>query len=285
MKKYVGYLFIFIGIILGISYLIVQEHSISTISFFPIDETKAFQQAGTSVEAFQAKDKDGYVLRWNIESTSEVPLYLRQDISLLYEDGTFKGALSRWEENTDVINVQETFKGHSNRYYQAISFHHGEVHDKHNGIKSIQKMTSDILYVIDTEEGHFSRFQKPHNEEEEYWQKKLIQKVDKRLATDWTSLMDHYNINADDYDLIPLTDLYIYNDEPLSSLTMDQTDQVIGQLWEGIYKNYLIPATRLKSPNNPHVIPIILLDKDTSHLLVLFELNGKKNKLIQKIST
>lgn len=267
-----------------VSYFIKQEQSISTINFFPIDDTRSFQQAQTSIKSFQTSEKDGFLIRWGIKSKSDSPLYLRQDISLLYENGAFKGALSKWKENTKVIYAQESFKRSGKQYYQAISFHHGEVHHDEEKITSIQTMTADKLYVIHTEDEKLYRFKQPQNKTEEWWQEKLDQQIEKKLLMYWTSLMNHYDIHANNYYTIPLTRLYTYNDEPLPQLTMDKTDQVIGQLWEGIYKNYLIPATRLKTQKQTHYIPVILLDKDVTHLLVLFELNGKKNKLIQQIS-
>lgn len=57
----------------------------------------------------------------------------------------------------------------------------------------------------------------------------------------------------------------------------------MGQLWEGLYKNYLLPIVTRNKPTDTYV-PIILLNKNHNHLLVLYEANHEKKKLIQKKS-
>src|SRR5690625_3734485 len=126
MNKFIFYP-ILISLGLFASYCIVQTRSITTISYFPIDDTVSFTEAQTKMTVYPKPNDHEYSFTWEVQSESEQPLYLRQDISLLYEQGQFKGVLSKWEEQTSQIYTEKTFSSHDHSYYQAISFHHGEV--------------------------------------------------------------------------------------------------------------------------------------------------------------
>jgi len=281
MYKYI-YILIFM-LILGITaYYIIQKEVKTTINYFPIDETTSFQNAETTLDILQTKKEDEMTINWHIQSETEKPLYLRQDISLLYENGKFKGALSKWEENTKNIETQKTFTQNDHQHYQTISFHHGEIHEGKKDIKSIQTMSSDERYIV-AHDDEFITFKQPKNDKMQQWKEKLDHLTNERVTAHWEELFNYYDIQQNDYYLIPITKLYAYNEQPLPSFTMNESQKIIGQLWEGLYKNYLLPITQMEEDHKAHYIPIVLLRKDKTHLLVLFELNGKKQKLKQKI--
>src|SRR5699024_12053138 len=71
----------------------------------------------------------------------------RQDVSLLYENGFFKGIQSKWEQDQQIINLKHPVPLHNTAVFEAISFHHGEIHQPSNDITSIQKMTFDTIYM------------------------------------------------------------------------------------------------------------------------------------------
>ena len=66
-------------------------------------------------------------------------------------------------------------------------------------------------------------------------------------------------------------------------MSQQETDVLIGRLWEGIYKNYVIQASESSENQLESYIPLILIDKQNTHLYVLFELNGGREQLIQRI--
>ena len=66
-------------------------------------------------------------------------------------------------------------------------------------------------------------------------------------------------------------------------MSQQETDVLIGRLWEGIYKSYVIPASESSENQLESYIPLILIDKQNTHLYVLFELNGGREQLIQRI--
>lgn len=257
-------------------------NAVPTITYFPIDESNHFTRADSKLEFSNTADETGYDIIWKSGSESSEPLYLRQDASLLFADGELHGVRSKWLESTALIQLQEKLHENNSQLFQTISYHHGEIHYPDDTIKSIQRMSHDNLYVVKTK-NTFHAFRSPANNKEKAEKKALDKETKQHLLDHWNQLLTHFNISEEAYKLIPLTELYVYDTEKLPGMTQQETNKIIGQLWEGIYKNYIIPATNTKQKESPNYIPIVLLDKEKSRLLVLFELNGKKEKLIQQL--
>lgn len=246
-----------------------------TIKYFPIDPEITFNYANTSLRA--SIEDSSYSLNWKSASETNEPVYLRQDVSLLYSNGKLIGLKSKWKENTDSIHINEWIKQKDNRFYQAISFHHGENHYNEVGINSVQQMTYDQLYVIKENKSFSHHKHTPNNEGS-----KLENKIKQDLIAHWNGLINHFHLNVKEYHILPLTSLgqaYIKDTLPLPR---GKRKQILGQLWEGLYKNYILPSIEMDSKE---LIPILLLAKDESHLKVLFQLNNKKKKLIQQYPT
>lgn len=281
MKKYLA---IFITCILSITIVFLYQAKISSIpsiSYFPIDEEASFTKAETNLQLNKQKGQRKYTIAWNASSKSENNMYLRQDVSLLFSNGKLLGALSKWREDTDTIQLNEKIQTQGTSHYQTISYHHGELHHPNGSIKSLQQMTYDELYVVENNSPVIHSFGKPKTDKDLYWKKALNEKMSQTLLYKWNKLLNHYQIDKEDYLVVPLTALNRFNKEPLPSFTQADTNQIIGHLWEGLYKNYLIPIINEKERVSSYV-PLILFGKDKQHLLVLFEINGKKERLIQK---
>lgn len=257
MNKYLFIILLSI-IIIGGTIFLLKDDAAPVITYFPIDKESTFELAETTLETNISSDNSSKYVTWISKSISKAPLYLRQDISLLYDNAIFKGVLNGWKQNNRTIELKNSFNftGHEN--FQAISFHYGEVH-KNNDIKSVYKMSHDQL----------------HSDEKQI-------DVDDQLMKHWIELLTYFEIDPSFYEMIPLTDLYIYGGQTLPSLTQDETDKVIGQLWEGLYKNYAVPLLQQKDKLAGHYVPLILFAKQSNHLFVLFEWNDEKIKLIQK---
>ncbi|QKY69456.1 hypothetical protein [Lentibacillus sp. CBA3610] len=259
-----------------------QHESAPAITYFPEDEELSFTETGTSLEMVSEKTRDSYELVWRSQSVSERKLYLRQDASLLFHNGRLLGIRSKWEENTDTIQIKEKINGEDSNYFQAISFHHGEVHYPDDEIKSIHHMTYDELYVIDSPSTTLESFKTPETDYEQEWFRLLDHTTQQQLQYNWKRLMEHFNIDEESYWAVPLTDLYKYTSEPLNALTQTQTNQILGQLWEGIYKNYILNIKDSEAGTADSFIPLVLFDKQNEHLIVLYEWNGEKERLIQQ---
>lgn len=253
-----------------------KTDNVPTFSYFPLDEQSHFIKTDSDLRLDSSK------ITWTSDSKSDKNMYLRQDASLLFDNGKLRGVRSKWEQNKEKIGIKETLSFKGSSLFQVISFHHGEIHTSNDQIKSIQDMSDASLYVVDSPSHSVLAFESPVNDSDTAWKNLIDKTVKQELLVSWHQLFKHFDIPIESYLAVPLTNLYKYNKEPLPSMSQEETNQVIGQLWEGLYKNYIIPATKTKNNQGNNYIPIILFDKNHKQLLVLFELNGKKQKLIQK---
>ena len=245
-----------------------NQSAMETVKYFPLDKETSFDDAATTLTPAA-----NHSIHWDAESSTMEPMYLRQDISLLYENGFFKGVQSKWREQEQTIQLSETFPIKNNRLLSAISYHHGEIHQSPDSITSIQKMTSARLYLNKTTQ---------IEEESKQWTIKG-QQVDKRLQKNWQEMMKYHDLESSSYTLIPLTQLAEYNDQPLPGFSDSESKEVIGKLWEGLYKNYIIRLKEKQHQFESHAMPLIMISKDRKYLHVLFELNGKKEILYQQL--
>lgn len=278
MKKLVIFYIIMIIFLSTVILHRIYSQTETTITYFPPDETLSFISNSTDLDLLNITNKIKEI-EWIVNSKTNKPIYLRQDISIVYADGKLKAIHNKWLQHADIISFDEKLTGHEH-VWQAITLHYGESHLNEDTIKSKQLMSFDTLFIKHLSSNDYIYFHKPHTEQEKMIKKELINQL--HLHAYWEELMDYFNIQQNDYDMIPLTDLWKYNKKPLPNLTLKQTNQVIGQLWEGLYKNYLIPIVSSKKKIDSG-IPIILLNKNHNHLLVLYHINEKKQKLIQHI--
>lgn len=290
MKK--AYMYVGIGIALCIILLVVSKQywlplDETVVKYFPLDDTKQLEQSSTSLTLLSESDKDEYDIQWKTNSTLAEPIYLRQDISLLYENGHLRGILSKWKESGQNVALELNVHGEDSGHYQAVTYHHGEVHYPDDKIKSIQDMSQAELYVVDSPMTPLESFQKPENNTQSEWKKTLDHATNQQLLYEWNQLINHFQIPKNDYESIPLTSLPDYISKPFPQLNQQQTQQVIGQLWEGLYKNYVldfaVESQKSSDQTFKSYIPLILADKEGTHLLVLYENSkGKKIKLTQR---
>ncbi|WP_162632638.1 hypothetical protein [Paraliobacillus zengyii] len=230
------------------------------------------------------QDHDSYTIDWHASSELDELTYLRQDISLLYVDGQLKAIKSKWKEQESTIDLQTTITGEDSSHYQAISYHHAEVHYPEDKIKSVQAMTHDELYVIDSPQTPLEAFKIPTNDLQTEWKETLNHATNQQLYYQWQQLLDHFQLNSDDYLSVPLNMLYQYETTALPNLTAKQTKKVIGQMWEGLYANYILPFNE-SGPSSKSFIPLILLDKEGTHLRILYQDHkGEMQQLIQNYS-
>ncbi|MCP3025683.1 hypothetical protein [Halobacillus sp. A5] len=263
-------------------YTISKEEAV--VKYFPTDEDVTFEKAETSLSYQEGEGADEYEIGWEISSKSDQPVYLRQDVSLLYVNGRLKGVINKWQENTDELSKHSTLHGEDTKKYEALSFHHGEIHKDEEVINSIQATTSDQLYIIDSPYTNRMAFKSAKTKEEEDWQNKLDHSIYQQLKAQWDELLAFYQIPESQYEQVPLTDLPEFNEEnPFPYTTGDQYSRISGQLWEGLYKNYILGIRDAKSKHPiQSYIPLLLFDKKGKHLMVLFEDDqGEKKQLIQ----
>ena len=281
---------IFVSAILALLYFLFplqsEPPSEESIIFFPIDPNIRFHKTKTVLSLQSKKINTHYTLRWNVVSSLDRKAYLRQDISLLFGNGRLKGNISKWRESSQTILQERDIHLRDSQLYQTISFHYGEIHDN-NSIKSSQKMSTDQLYVVDSAFYPLTAFREARTREEREWKKVLTDTTKEFLDYKRKQLIKYYSIYERNYYSFYLTDLVVYNERPLPNISVVETQKMIGNLWEGLYKNYFLGIKKedgtIMSPIES-TMPVILISKDYSHLLVLFETqNGTKIKLVQQI--
>ncbi|WP_163970004.1 hypothetical protein [Oceanobacillus halotolerans] len=285
MKNKTYIYIILLSIITAILAYMFPFQSKQTITYFPEDDKTSFTQSYTEIELLAMKDHNHYEVNWQGGSQTNRSVYLKQDASLLFDNGKLRGVRSKWEQDTDHIKMSENLYGEDSSLFQSISIHHAETHYPDDDIRSIQEMSDDQLYIIDSPSTELDSFRTPQDSYQKEWKELLDYTTKEQLLFHWHRLARHFQIDYEDYHAIPLTGLSTYNTEPLPTFTKKETDQIIGQLWEGLYKNYILPAANTEQGKLTSYIPIILISKDSSHLLVLYELNGEMEKLIQQIPT
>ncbi|WP_335869378.1 hypothetical protein [Bacillus sp. 2205SS5-2] len=265
-----------------ILYLAYYSASVrESIIFFPIDEKANFISADTLLTLENNKKDMHYHVDWKIGSTLDQEAYLRQDIGFLFMNGRLMGTMNEWSQKTDQILEEQQIKGKESSLLQSISYHYAEIHNQEEEITSSQIMSSDTLYVIDSNFSPLNSFRKPSNSTEKEW-KNIVDKVtSQQLDFAIEQALKESGLQQAHYDVYFLTELSAFNDQPLPSFTKSQTDQIIGNLWEGLYKNYFLGLQKKDGTTiNPFgsTIPLILISKDQSHLYVL--ISTKENNTI-----
>lgn len=244
-------------------YMVIMNGKIEkTITYFPINEENQFKEAATSLNLSQATN----TVHWHVKSVSDQAAYLRQDVALLYVNGSLKGVLNKWEQQVKKINQAKSIIFNEDPHYlQAISFHHGEFHDQ-NEITSIQQLSKDEIYL--------------YKGQEKVNKSKIKQETNILLQGFWDKLINKYHINEQEYITYPLIEISELSRDLKATFSSNISESVTGRLWEGLYKNYILEAVQAKAND---MMPLILLAKDYSHLIVLYSINGENNKLIQRL--
>ncbi|MGF2617075.1 hypothetical protein FZC84_04400 [Rossellomorea vietnamensis] len=266
-------------------FMLLNPPARESIIFFPLNEKANYESANTLLTLKDTKVNDVYEVNWKITSVLDQDAYLRQDVGFLYFNGRLRSKLSGWEQNTDRIVEEDTAKGKESSLLQAISFHYSEIHENEDNYTSAQSMSDDQLYVIDSNFSPLSSFRKPDSVSEKEWKSILDKVTSQQLQYNWKKAMEEYSINGQDYLQIPLIELPAYNASPPKGLKQQQWNEIVGNLWEGLYKNYFLGI----KTNNGKVVdpldssmPLILIRVETGDLLVLFTTQEGEHILLQQ---
>lgn len=244
-----------------------------SIKYFPINKETQFESAFTNVCLLSLNKNKPYSLLWRVDSTIDKKAYLRQDIGLLFVNGRLIGKLSEWKQNGANISLQKKLAYENSAKIEALSFHHAEIHEKGQSITSKQMMSLDHLYIMGGRTEAMQSFRKATTIAEKNWQKKWDQQLQQQAERLLNRSARKFAIDVEKYDVLSLIELAAYINEPLPHFTMEHSEKVIGQLWEGLYKNYFLgikkeDGTVADVLNS--TIPLLLFAKDQSELLVIF---------------
>ncbi|MDQ0213869.1 hypothetical protein J2S13_000263 [Oikeobacillus pervagus] len=277
---------VIIGIILLVMfYIFPLNEAEESIIFFPLNENVHFTSAQTDLDLLAAKKNQSFQVKWSIRSLLQQKAYLRQDIGLLFMNGKLKGLLNEWKQNTDLMEENTIISGRESSYIQAISFHYAEIHNGDEQITSADRITSAKLFVIDSAFSPLTAFKTPSNSEEREW-KGVLEKTglnqQQQIINDASK---KYKINLNQFYPISINDLEKYETTPFPNFTLPQTQNILGKLWEGIYKNYFLGIKTadgtIVSPIES-TAPIIFIPKTGTELYVITQTKDKELILLKQ---
>ncbi|MFP7297637.1 hypothetical protein [Neobacillus niacini] len=256
-----------IVLVLGVSIIVILFFTIhqyknpkvqESITYFPIDPKVSFKTAHTSITV----NKSANTILWKEQSTLDRKAYLRQDAALLYANGRLIDELWNWKQNTAVIEQEKRIRMDKNVLLEAITFHHAELHENENQIFSSQAMSSDQTFFLS------------NTDDDENVKNQLKQQMERMLQLSWNKGLRHFSINLSNYQAFPLSEFNVLAKESLPGFTKEETSAIVGNLWEGLYKNYILGIKKAEGAlENPKgsTLPLILIATDKTHLLVLTE--------------
>ena len=76
MKKIVIFLLFVLLTTIGV-FFVKDKSSSPTITYFPIDYGENFEYARTLLSLSNMNEKDHYYVTWQVESKTEIPMYIR----------------------------------------------------------------------------------------------------------------------------------------------------------------------------------------------------------------
>lgn len=276
------------------------HESVPGVKYFPLHPEYIFETADSYLSIKKEKG-ESYVIRLDTISQTNHPAYLRQDISLLFQDGVLIAQNHDWKQQADTLIHRLEHPSRYNHLFEAVTYHHAEFHDtggEESDITIQQAMSSDYLYVAASKFGGTHHFHHPQTERQIRWKEVMDRGTQNHLYFEWRQAMKEFGIVHDDYFMIPLTKLPEYGDkEDLPAIPGDRQAEVIGNLWEGLYREYILGQHGGGYPSSPpssspadaalgSSIPLILIDKKGEHVRVIFRGgDGKYHQLYQRVSS
>ncbi len=251
----------------------------SVIQYFPINKEIAFTDVGSTLKLFK-KDKE-YIIQADSWSKTSEKVYLRQDVNLLFQNGFLIQLSYPWKENTDwIVNkIQEPVEKDS--VYTLLSYHHAEIHQD-NGISMNQSVTADKLYVVYFQDT-WEAFNEPQNARQKEAMEILNQAYINKRKKLFEKAIKDLNVNQMNYEVYNL-DTFSLKEKPSKVITEEQWERILGGLWEGIYRSYLVGITKDELTYFSSPMPWVLIDRNGTHVLVIFQqYNGQFAKLIMEI--
>ncbi|MBO8171309.1 MAG: hypothetical protein H0Z33_05365 [Bacillaceae bacterium] len=263
------------------------EKTRPALMHFPLNPDHTFQSADTYLSV-ENPDEHRYTIRVDTVSQTSKKAYLRQDVTLLFQDGILIKKSYGWKENEDTLIHRVEAPARYNHLFQAISFHHAEFHDPsgvNETITSQFAMSYDYLYVAASKFGGIHQFHQPETDKQVKWKEVMDRAVQRQLQFEWDKAIEEFEIDEGNYYKIPLVQLELYGSkEELPGIPGSKQAEVIGRLWEGLYRHYVLGSDN-QTETEGSSMPLILIDKQGQHLRIVYRTaNGIYHQLFQEIS-
>ncbi|MFC7393345.1 hypothetical protein [Scopulibacillus cellulosilyticus] len=291
MKKYRSFFFIVVisFLIAFLFYYFTRNSELEeSITYFPEDAKLDYIYNNTSLTIKPQNQGKHFKVLWQTSSKTNQQVYLREDVSLLYNNGRLTSILSKWRQNVQTLNQEKTLDFDESGHFEAITIHHAEKHADQN-ITGKDVMSYDQRYVMVSANQPISIFKVPVTPEELGWYHVLDSSVKTEQREILEEAAEQFHIHPAAYFIFPLTYLHVYNQNILPGLDKKTSHRAVSQLWEGLYKNYIL-GIKLKENQVEDPIgssmPIILYDKNSTHFLVITKTRSGKLALFkQKIKS
>ena len=277
MKKYIVYLFI--GLLLLFTFAwwkqLYIQNDLAVIKFFPLNQEALFNKTASSLTLqIQNKEDESYDVILSTEPVLNQKSYLRQDFSLLFQNGRLKDFTKKWAQNTEQISQKTTLKAHESSLFQAITIHYAEIHTDNDIPTSSYKLTDSSLFVIASRYGPTKAFQTPESDVQKEWAFTLSSVSNSRLAKVLDRYTENKNLDMTMYQAIPLTQFSTKGKELLSGYSAEQQLEITEKLWEALYSIYV---SGIKKQDGTVIdpidstIPLILRKQGSNKLIVLIQ--------------
>ena len=276
MRRYIGYVFIGLLLLCTFSWWkqLYIEKDMAVIKFFPLNQEAEFTRTVSSLSLQKQNKDESYDVILSTESILNKKSYLRQDFSLLFQNGRLKEFTKKWEQNTDRISQQTLIKGHESSLFQAITIHYAEIHTDDNTPTSSYKLTDSSLFVISSRYGPTRAFQSPESEEQKEWAFTLSSVSNSRLAKVLDRYTESKKLDITKFQAIPLTQFSTKSKELLAGYTPKQQLEITEKLWESFYSIYVSGLKKQDGTIMDSIdstIPLILRKQGSNHLIVLIQ--------------
>lgn len=258
-----------------------RQKSINSLTYFPNDPTLDFFKAQTHLSMERVQSSTNYKLNWTTISQTNIPVYLRQDVALLFQNGKLIQVSNKWKRKVTSLNLQQALLFQGISHFEAISVHYAESHLANGTIGSKEVMSFDHLFVRANGYENIDAFKIPIDKAETDFQREITRSVQQEQHYIAEEAAKKYHLQLDNYDVIPLSHLEVYRQNTLPHLDEKNSQRVISQLWEGLYQDYIlgirIDGQKMESPLGSSM-PLILFPKKGKQILVVIQ--SKSNQLI-----
>lgn len=277
MKKYSGYLAV--GLLMVFTFMwwkhLYEQRDLAVIKYFPLNQEAVFNQTASSLTLQkQGQENEQFNVLLSTESILNQKSYLRQDFSLLFQNGRLKEFANDWKQNTDRISQKTTIKAHESSLFQSITIHYAEIHTDNDTPSSSFKLTDSNLFVIASRYGPIKSFQTPETDEQKEWAFTLSSVSNSRLAKVLDRYTNNQKFDITKYQVVPLTKLLTEEKNLLAGYSDQKRLEITEKLWEAFYSLYVSGIKKQDGTViNPidSTIPLILRKQGSNKLIILIQ--------------
>jgi hypothetical protein len=236
-----------------------------TITYFPENPRIRYVKAETNLNI----RPEGQIMSLHVSSQTNETNDLMQDFSLLYRNNRLVSILNHWQKNTRQLSSSKELEL-SSGFYSALSVHQAERHIDQS-IYGKEQLSQDFLMVVPSN-GSLHAFREPKSTVEA----NQLSSYTRELDTDRRELLrkaaEQYGFRLSDYRVVPLDALTGESVSRIFPFEEKKSERITGQLWEGLYKNYvrgiqLTQGQRVQALGS--TMPLLLIAQD--HMLIIIE--------------